>query len=124
MRKARIPAMLYALLLAPSVVFTLAVGRQQTEREAAPIPVRYAEGMVHGFLELRTASDSLLAHGDLLQVATDSGIESRLVFHFPDSSLFEETVRFTQRQVFQLDHYHLVQRGPVFEQDLDVTLDR
>ena len=43
---------------------------QQPERrvEPAAIPVRYSEGMVHGFLKLETADGKLLAHGDLLQV--------------------------------------------------------
>ena len=37
-------------------------------RRAAPegIPVRYVEGTVHGFFELRTATGTLLANGDLL----------------------------------------------------------
>ncbi len=136
MRTVRIPPTLHALLLAPSIVLVTAVVRQHalgspvfpagitavTPGEA--LPVRFAEGMVHGFLELRSDSGTLLAHADLLQVARDSGVESRLVFHFPDSSVFTETVRFTQRGVFKLQHYHLVQRGPAFETDLEVTLDR
>jgi hypothetical protein len=58
----------------------------------------------------------------LLQTATDSGVESRLVFHFPDSSVFTETVRYTQDGVFALQHYRLIQQGPAFANDLDVTL--
>ena len=97
---------------------------QQPERrvEPAAIPVRYSEGMVHGFLKLETADGKLLAHGDLLQVPKDRGIESRMVFHFADSSVFEEKVTFTQHGVFSMQDYHLVQRGPAFERDLDVTL--
>jgi hypothetical protein len=96
------------------------------EHVAAPgaIPVRYSEGTVHGFLTLRTAADSLLAHGDLLQAPRDSDIQSRLVFHFPDSSVFQETATFTQHGVFALQSYHLVQSGRAFAQDLDVELSR
>lgn len=90
----------------------------------AAVPVRYAEGTLHGFLELRNTADSLLAYGDLLQLPRDTGIESRLVFHFPDSSVFKETVVFTQHRVFTLLSYHLVQSGPAFKQDLDVELSR
>lgn len=86
------------------------------------VGVRYSEGTVHGFLELRSEDDSVLAHGDLLQVPGDSGLESRMVFHFRDQSFFEETTRFTQHRVFRMQWYHLVQRGPAFEQDLDATL--
>src|SRR2546423_10370012 len=88
------------------------------------VTVRWAEGTVHGFVELRTQSGSLLAHGDLLQIPRDSDIESRLVFHFPDSSDFRETVTFTQHGVFRLESYHLVQTGKAFAADLDVTLSR
>lgn len=45
-----------------------------------------------------------------------------MIFHFPDSSLFEETVEFTQHGVFALQSYHLVQRGHAFVNDLDATL--
>jgi hypothetical protein len=56
------------LLLAPPVALT---------GGAAPsaVPVRFAEGTLHGFLELRNTADSLLAHGDLLQVPRDTAIE-------------------------------------------------
>ena len=90
----------------------------------AAIPVHFSEGTVHGFLELRTTADSLLAHGDLLQVPSDSGIDSRLIFHFADSSVFEETVSFTQHGVFTMQTYHLVQSGRAFAEDLEVTLSR
>jgi hypothetical protein len=129
--------MMHALLAAPTALFVAAVvgqhalsspvfpaGDTAARQDSPALPVRFAEGMVHGFLELRTDGGSLLAHGDLLQVPGDSGVESRLVFHFPDSSVFTETVRFTQRGVFALQHYHLVQRGPAFATDLEVTLTR
>jgi hypothetical protein len=99
---------------------------QHAERriEPAAIPVRYSEGTVHGFLELRTETGALLAHGDLLQVARTGEIQSRLVFHFSDASAFEEAVTFTQHGVFKMEKYHLIQSGPVFADDLEVTLSR
>ena len=92
--------------------------------ESAGVAVRYSEGTVHGFLELRTAAGALLASGDLLQTVADGEVTSRLVFHFPDSSAFEETVKFTQHGVFAMQQYHLLQRGPAFANDLEVTLSR
>jgi hypothetical protein len=97
---------------------------QQHARAAAPagIPVRYVEGSVHGFVRLATSDGKPLADGDLVQVVRDSTIESRMVFAFRDSSVFEETVTFTQRDVFTMLQYHLLQRGPAFATDLDATL--
>jgi len=88
------------------------------------VPVRWAEGTVHGFVELRSQAGELLAQGDLLQVPRDSDIESRLVFRFKDSSVFRETVTFTQHGVFQLETYRLQQSGKAFAADIDVTLSR
>ncbi|HLZ44988.1 MAG TPA: hypothetical protein VKQ05_04850 [Gemmatimonadales bacterium] len=103
-------------ILAPAAALLLA----PAPREG--VAVHWAEGTVHGFLELRSQNNELLAEGDQLQVPRDSDIESRLVFHFNDSSVFRETVTFTQHGVFRLESYHLVQNGRAFAADLDVTL--
>lgn len=91
---------------------------------AAPVPVRFPEGSLHGFLVLSTLEGVPIASGDLLQVGRDGGIKSRLVFHFKDGSVFDETVVFTQRNDFTLQSYHLVQRGPVFPEDTEISLER
>jgi hypothetical protein len=91
---------------------------------AAPVPVRFAEGSLHGFLGLSTPEGVLIASGDLLQVGRDGEVQSRLVFHFNDGSVFDETVVFAQRNVFTLQSYHLVQRGPVFPEDTEISMER
>ena len=91
---------------------------------AAPVPVRFIEGSLHGFLVLSTSQEVLIASGDLLQVARDGEVKSRLVFHFKDGSVLDETVVFTQRNVFTMQSYHLVQRGPVFPDDTEISLER
>jgi hypothetical protein len=113
------------MALALLAVFSNVVVQQHERRvEPAAVPVRYTEGTEHGFLELRTASGALLAPGDLLQVARDREVERRMVFHFSDTSVFEEAVTFTQHGVFTMQSYHLVQRGPAFADDLEATLSR
>src|SRR5260370_5557037 len=91
---------------------------------AAPVTVRYLEGVTHGFLVLRGPGGETLAEGDLLQVVRPEGVDSRLIFRFRDGSLYDETVVFTQQKVFTLQSYHLVQRGPAFPEELEVTFDR
>jgi hypothetical protein len=91
---------------------------------AAPVPVRFAEGSLHGFLTLSTPAGALMASGDLLQTVRDGDIRSRLVFHFKDGSVHDETAVFTQRNVFTLQSYHLVQRGPIFPEDTEISLER
>jgi hypothetical protein len=119
LRAFRIPTLLIAGVLALS-----AQGQdKKSDPDSHPVAVRYAEGMVHGFLHLSTAGRRPLADGDLLQVPRERHLESRMVFHFSDSSFFEETVSYTQHDVFRMLSYHLVQRGPASERDLDARLE-
>lgn len=91
---------------------------------AEPVAVRFAEGVTHGFLALRTTDGRLIAAGDLAQVARRGVVESRIVFHFKDGSLWDETVTFSQQRVFTLQSYRLLQKGPVFPLDSEVSLER
>src|ERR1044072_5363089 len=100
----------------------VAVVRLAAPADPQGVAVHWAEGTLHGFLELHAADGTLIATGDLLQVPRDSDLESRLVFHFTDGSLFRETVTFTQHGVFRLKDYRLEQRGNAFASDLDASL--
>jgi len=91
---------------------------------ADPIAVRYLEGVTHGFLALRAASGEVLADGDLLQIVRPEGVDSRLLLRFRDGSLYDETAVFTQQKVFTLQSYRLVQRGPAFPAEIEVSLTR
>lgn len=90
---------------------------------AEQVAVRYAEGLVHGFLALRNTSGVTLADGELLQVARGDRVTSRLVFRFKDGSLLDETAVFSQRGQFRLISDHLVQKGPSFPQPLEMSID-
>jgi hypothetical protein len=91
---------------------------------AEPIAVRFVEGVSHGFLTLRTVDAAQIASGDLLQFARRGEIESRMVFRFKDGSVLDETVVFTQQRVFLMKSYRLSQRGPVFAEDTEISLER
>ena len=89
----------------------------------APVAVRHAEGLVHGFLALRTLAGDTLADGDLIQVARGDRVTSRLVFRFKDGSVHDETAVFSQRRNFRLLSDHLVQKGPAFQHPMEVLID-
>jgi hypothetical protein len=91
---------------------------------AAGVPVRYAEGSEHGFLQLTTADGTLIAHGDQLQIERNGEVTTRMIFYLASGSVFEETVTFTQRGTFEMQSYHLVQSGPAFGDDIDATISR
>jgi len=87
------------------------------------VVVRHPEGLVHGFLVLRTLDGTLLADGDLIQTAVGARVTTRLVFRFKDGSIHDETAVYSQHQRFRLITNHLVQKGPTFPRSLDMTID-
>ncbi len=90
---------------------------------AEPVRVRHTEGIVHGFLTLRTLDGTSIADGDLIQLARGTRVTSRLTFRFKDGSINDETTVFSQRGQFHLISDHLIQKGPAFPQPLDMSID-
>ena len=78
---------------------------------------------MHGYLALRTLEGKLVAAGDIIQTVHGSRVVSRLVYHFRDGSIDDDTATFTQRGHFRLLSDHRIQRGPMFPQQLDVAID-
>ena len=113
-----------------SLVFCLAVLMGlalliATPVAAAPVSVRFSEGVTHGFLLVRSLAGDVVGHGEITQRVVEGDLlESQLVFRFKDGSLHDEKVAFSQQRVFTLIRYHLVQRGPSFPEQLDVSIDR
>src|SRR5882762_4733225 len=81
---------------------------QPAEPSADPVAVRHAEGLVHGFLSLRSLDGTMLASGDLIQNARGDRVTTRLVFRFKDGSTHDETA-------LREDRGLVVQKGPSFE---------
>ena len=92
---------------------------------AAPVAVRFPEGMTHGFLLVRSLAGEILGQSEMIQtLKEDDLIENQLVFRFKDGSLHDEKVAFSQQRVFTMISYRLVQRGPSFPEQLDISIDR
>jgi hypothetical protein len=91
---------------------------------AEPVAVRFTEGVGRGFPVLRNANGEKIAQGDLVQVARGDRVENRLTFRFRDGSFYDETVVYSQRDVFTLISYRLVQRGPSFPETIEAAVDR
>jgi hypothetical protein len=89
---------------------------------AEPVPVRYREGTVHGFLALRTLEGKILAAGDLIQTVRGNRVVSRLAFRFKDGSVDDETAVFSQEHNFRLISDRHIQKGPSFPKPTDVSI--
>ena len=90
---------------------------------AQPIPVRYVQGTVHGFLQMRSEDGKILASGDSVQVAHGSQVTTHTTFTFKDGSVDDETTVFSQRGSFRLITDHHVQKGPFFPHPNDVLIE-
>ena len=66
----------------------------------------------------------MLAHGDLIRDARGGRANSRLVYHFSDGSLQDETAVSSQRGSIQLMSDHFVRKSPTFERPRAMTIDR
>ena len=106
-----------SLVVASCAVFASAVVRTE------PVRVQHTEGLVHGFLSLSSLDGVRLAGGDLIQFARGSLVTSRLIFHFIDGSLHDDTVEFRQTRQFEFVKDRLVQRGPSFPLPIEMAID-
>jgi len=91
---------------------------------ADPVRVRYEEGSVHAFLKLSSMDGAALAAGDLVQKRSAGHMTTRLVFHFRDGSVHDESAVFDQRGTFTFVSGRLTQKGPAFPRAVDMTIDR
>jgi hypothetical protein len=112
----RIRILIALLFASQSLLVQASAGTQ-------PVAVRQSEGVVHGFLVLRELDGTILANGDLIQTTKRNQVTARVVFHFKDGSLHDDTAVFSQRGRFRLISDHLVQRGPAFPRQLDMKID-
>jgi hypothetical protein len=111
----------YSFLFAPCEEFSR--GLPSTDTSAEPLKVLHTEGLLHGFLVLRSLDGEALADGEFTQWARGDRVTIRLVFRFKDTSFYEENVSFSQRRVFHLLSYHLTQKGPAFKPPMEFSLD-
>ena len=75
-----------------------------------------------GSLRLSTSHDTYPRHDVFIETLSGADITSRLVFKFKDGSLYDETTVFSQPGHFQFVSDHLVQRGPSFPHEMDMTI--
>lgn len=111
-----VPSRALALLLACAALL------HPNTLTAEPVAVRYMEGLIHGFLVLRTLEGKIIADGDATQVARGERVTNHLTFRFRDGSIHEETAVFSQRGTFRLLSDHLIQKGPAFKRPMEISI--
>ena len=59
---------------------------------------------------------------DRIQVSRGGRVTNHLVFRFKDGSVRDETAVFSQRGIFRLLSYHLLQKGPTSPYPIEVSI--
>ena len=90
---------------------------------AAPVQVKYKEGVTHGFLVLTTEEGTAIAYGDSTEVVHGNNVTAHLSYHFKDGSLEQEDLVFSQRGTFRLISYHRIEKGPSFKNSEELSID-
>jgi hypothetical protein len=73
------------LVVIAALVYTLA--------NAAPVAVRFPEGVTHGYRIVHSQAWETIGQGELTQIVKEGElVESRLVIRFKDGSLYDEKV--------------------------------
>jgi hypothetical protein len=90
---------------------------------AEEVAVRHTEGLMHGFVVVRTLDGKTLADGEMMQVAQGDQVKDELILHFKDGSIYDDTTIFTQRGHFRLLNDHLVMKGPTFKHPMETWID-
>ena len=90
---------------------------------ADPLRAIHQQGAVHAFLVVRDESGKVIGTGDELNMRAGNVWKGRLMLHFYDGSLDDETTVYTQHATLRLVSDHHVQKGPSFPQPMDMTID-
>ncbi len=71
----------------------------------------------------RSESGKTLAMGDFTQVVQGDEVTMRLIYHFVDGSIDDETTTYRQQGTFRLVRNHHIQKGPFFVKPIDFAVD-
>src|SRR5437667_10166382 len=106
-----------------AILFACATMLQPNALFADMIPVRHTEGLIHGFLVVRTLEGKAVADGQMTQDALGDRVTTHVIFRCKVGSVYEDTTIFSQRGRFRLLSDHLILRGPSFKQPVDTSID-
>jgi hypothetical protein len=93
-------------------------------RAAPQVAVTHPQGILHGWLVVRSEDGQAIADGELTQTAHGDRVSVRMVLRFKDGSLQDETTEYSQRGRLLLVSDHMIQKGPSFKHAIDMTVER
>jgi hypothetical protein len=89
---------------------------------ADAIKVKYPQGVLRGFVVVRTEEGKKVGVGDLQQTVSGTRVTVKIALRLDDGSVFEDTSVFSQRAVFRLISDHFLEKGPAFKDPTEVWI--
>jgi hypothetical protein len=94
-----------------------------TAASAEQIAVKHIQLPMHRLMVARSDAGKTLAIGEFTQVVQGDEVTMRLIYHFADGSIDDETTTYRQQGRFQLVRNHHIQKGPFFEKPVDFAVE-
>lgn len=89
---------------------------------AEQIPVRHLQQPMQRWMVARSETRQTLARVEFSQSTKGDEVTMRMIFHFGDGSIDDETTTYRQQGVFQLVRDQHIERGPFFARPVDFTV--
>jgi hypothetical protein len=93
---------------------------------AAPgqqIPVMHIQRPMQRSMAARTEDGKIIASGEFTQAVEGDEVTMRMIYHFADGSIDDETTTYKQQGTFRLVRNHHIQKGPFFAKPVDYTVE-
>jgi hypothetical protein len=94
-----------------------------TAASAEQISVKHIQRPMHRLMVARSKAGKTIAIGEFTQVVQGDEVTMRLIYHFGDGSIDDETTTYKQQGAFRLVRNHHIQKGPFFVKPVDFAVD-
>ncbi len=106
-----------------AVVFWAMAIMVGTAGSAEEISVKHAQGPMQRVMVAHAEDGKVLANGEFTQVVQGDEVTMRLLYHFADGSIDDETTTYRQVGTFRLIRNHHIQKGPFFVKPVDFSIE-
>ena len=90
---------------------------------AEQISVTHIQYPMHRLMVARLETGKIIASGEFTQVAQGDEVTMRMIYHFVDGSIDDETTTYTQQGTFRLVRNHHIEKGPFFAKPVDFAVE-
>jgi hypothetical protein len=91
--------------------------------QAEQISVKHIQLPRHEFMVARSETGQIIARVEFTETVEGDEVTMRLIYHFVDGSIDDETTTYRQQGTFQLIRNHHIQKGPFFARPVDFAVE-